>query len=151
MRIGFKVIFGRMMISSFVHAQAPDTLWSQVHGGNFDDNVLSVQQTADGVFIFAGDTRSSGAGVSDAWHYKSLTAIRPRGNHNHNRFSFILKLLPLLEGARCGLVTLKVYDLLGREMKMLVNEVKEVVFIILLLMHLILQVEFNYQLQTGDP
>lgn len=42
-------------------------LWDQVFGGDSLDFASSVQQTADGGYILAGETASSGAGNRDAW------------------------------------------------------------------------------------
>jgi len=42
-----------------------DTLWTHTYGGSNGDFAESVQQTADGGYIVAGDTWSFGAGVDD--------------------------------------------------------------------------------------
>ena len=44
-----------------------DTLWSRAFGGADYDIGHAVEQTADGGYIVAGDTRSFGAGGYDAW------------------------------------------------------------------------------------
>jgi hypothetical protein len=52
-------------------AQAPDTLWIKKYGGNNQDHGSFVQQTSDGGYILAGDTKSWGAGLNDAWLVKT--------------------------------------------------------------------------------
>lgn len=66
-----------VMLPCFLSAQAPPNLvWQRALGGNKDDVARSVQQTPDGGFIVAGNTRSnngdvgSNAGGSDAWVIK---------------------------------------------------------------------------------
>ena len=44
--------------------------WQKTYGGSNDDRADSIQQTADGGYIVAGSTSSSGAGGSDAWILK---------------------------------------------------------------------------------
>ena len=44
-----------------------DTLWTHDYGGSADDCANSVLATADGGFVFAGSTRSFGAGGEDVW------------------------------------------------------------------------------------
>jgi len=44
-----------------------DTLWTRVYGGIFDDIGRSVQQTADGGYIIAGETTSFGGGDGDIY------------------------------------------------------------------------------------
>ena len=52
------------------HGIALGSQWSLPLGGSNDDRANSIQQTADGGFIVAGSTSSSGAGGSDAWILK---------------------------------------------------------------------------------
>ena len=52
-------------------AQAPDSLWAKIYGGNGEDRAFSVQQTLNGGYIVAGYTRSRGAGLSDVWLLKT--------------------------------------------------------------------------------
>ena len=44
--------------------------WQNTYGGYRNDEASSVQQTADGGYIVAGDTNSSGAGYDDFWVFK---------------------------------------------------------------------------------
>ncbi|MBM3331189.1 hypothetical protein FJY68_04965 [candidate division WOR-3 bacterium] len=44
-----------------------DTLWTRTYGGADYDEVYGVDTTADGGFIFTGQTRSFGAGGEDVW------------------------------------------------------------------------------------
>ncbi|MCL0036001.1 hypothetical protein M1N47_01025 [Dehalococcoidia bacterium] len=50
--------------------------WSQTFGGSESEGAYSVQQTADGGFIIAGETYSFGKGRSDFW----LVKTDPEGN-----------------------------------------------------------------------
>jgi len=52
---------GLFLIVFPAFAQPPDSLWSRTYGGSSDDGAYSVQQTADGGYIVAGWTLSSGA------------------------------------------------------------------------------------------
>ena len=48
-----------------------DTLWTNTFGGTGCERSHSVQQTADGGYIMAGDTRSYGSGDYDVWLVKT--------------------------------------------------------------------------------
>jgi len=50
---------------------AGDTLWSRIYGGEDEDAGYSVDQTADGGYIIAGETKSFGAGGYDLWLLKT--------------------------------------------------------------------------------
>ena len=52
----------------------PDTLWTQISGGSSFDSGYSVQQTADGGYIIAGETSSYGAGGYDVYLIKTDAA-----------------------------------------------------------------------------
>ena len=55
--------------------------WSQTFGGSESEGAYSVQQTADGGFIIAGETYSFGKGRSDFW----LVKTDPQGNKKWSR------------------------------------------------------------------
>jgi hypothetical protein len=48
-----------------------DTLWTKTYGGAANDKGKTVQQTRDGGYIIAGQTRSFGSGGQDAWIIKT--------------------------------------------------------------------------------
>lgn len=48
-------------------ANEPPVLWEKAFGGSNDDRAYSVQQTADGGYIIAGDTKSFGTGGNDVY------------------------------------------------------------------------------------
>jgi uncharacterized delta-60 repeat protein len=50
-----------------------DSLWSRTFGGDRNDRCYSVQQTADGGYILAGETSSYGTGDADFWLVKTNT------------------------------------------------------------------------------
>ncbi len=50
---------------------AGDTLWSRIYGGEDEDAGYSVDQTSDGGYIIAGETKSFGAGNYDLWLLKT--------------------------------------------------------------------------------
>jgi uncharacterized delta-60 repeat protein len=57
-------------IASSGGSSAPATGWAKAYGGVNRDIAHSIQQTADGGFIFAGETYSFGAGNADEWVVK---------------------------------------------------------------------------------
>lgn len=56
---------------SLVFAQAPDTLWTKIYGGDSADFAYSIQQTLDGGYVIVGLSRSFGAGSYDVWLLKT--------------------------------------------------------------------------------
>ena len=143
-----------------------DTLWTKTYGGADDDAGYSVRQTDDGGYIIAGSTNSFGAGNYDFWIIKTDSlgnTTYPTKVDNEIRPVSDIQLFqnypnPFNPGTKInyqipqtGFVTLKVYDLLGREVATLVDEEKSVGSY---------EVEFNgveltsgiyfYRLQAGD-
>jgi uncharacterized delta-60 repeat protein len=54
-----------------------NTLWTRTYGGSMGDEAYSVQQIADGGYIVAGLTSSSGAGLSDFYLVKTNSYGEP--------------------------------------------------------------------------
>jgi len=70
----FDKLFLSLMFMLFIYinlfAQAPDTLWTRVYGGEHDDCVYDVIETFDSKYVVVGWTRSFGAGNSDVYLLK---------------------------------------------------------------------------------
>jgi len=64
------VLLGLFCVSTAI-AEPGDTLWTRRYGGTATDLGYSVQQTADGGFVIAGQTDSFGAGYWDVYVLKT--------------------------------------------------------------------------------
>ena len=109
-----------------------DTLWTKTFGGSDVDYAKSIQQTTDGGYVIVGTTHSFGAGSSDVWLIKvapDVTSINEtlqtvindyRLQQNYpNPFNLETVITYKLVGN--AKVSLKIYDIAGREVKTLVN------------------------------
>jgi len=108
-----------------------DTLWTRTYGGSYVDGARSVQRTADGGYIVAGGTESFGAGLVDFYLVKTgpELAVEPPAVSLPTEYALFQNypnpFNPLTtiryDVSRTGPVSLKVFDLLGREMATLVQ------------------------------
>jgi hypothetical protein len=114
-----------------------DSLWSCTFGGDADEECYSAQQTSDGGYVLGGYTKSfSGGSWSDIWLVKTgpELPVEPRANlvpveyalyQNYpNPFNPSTQIA--YELTKAGHVSLIVYDLLGREVGTLVDEVQSI-------------------------
>jgi len=106
-----------------------DTLWTRTHGGSSTDRAYSVQQTADGGYIVAGYTESFGAGDCDFYLVKTgpdpVSADDPvvLQPSSYSLSSYPNPFNPSTTIAfdlpKAGHISLRVFDLLGREVAVL--------------------------------
>ena len=59
------------ILSKILFAQTPDTIWTKIFGGDYNDYGSSVQQTTDSGYIIVGGTESFSAGYNDVWLIKT--------------------------------------------------------------------------------
>ena len=59
------------LVAGVAFAQAPDTLWTRVYGGNGNEAAVAVQQTTDSGYVVVGSTTSFGVGIQDFYLLKT--------------------------------------------------------------------------------
>jgi hypothetical protein len=112
-----------------------DSLWSRAFGGPAFDGAYFVRQTTDSAFVLAGFTESFGTGGRDFWLVKTrrdpVSAAEPFILHPS---SFSLSVFPNPFNPSTAIsydlpmpahVSLRVFDVLGREVAVLVNNLVE--------------------------
>lgn len=68
----FKISFVLLFSSILINAQEPpDTAWTRMYGGSDQEEAYAVEETIDGGFIIAANTKSFGSGLWDAWVIKT--------------------------------------------------------------------------------
>jgi hypothetical protein len=114
---------------------AGDVLWWNSYGGGNDDRGFSVDVTRDGGIVVAGWTWSFGQGSGDVYMLKLLdetfevseNVVHPTGfylaQNYPNPFNSSTRISFTIPFA--GIVTLKVYNLLGQEIATLIKEFKQ--------------------------
>jgi hypothetical protein len=114
-----------------------DSLWTRTYGGSWQEMVYDIEETDDGGFAVAGYTQTYGAGLFDFYlvktnQYGLVSDISESVNNKVDNFElnqnfpnpFNPKTVIGYQLPVGGDVTLKVYDLLGREISTLVDEYK---------------------------
>lgn len=109
-----------------------DTVWTSRMGGPEWDTGQSIQQTDDGGYIVVGSTRSFGAGASGVWLIRLGQELSVHGSGSFVPEGFSLSQpypnpfnpTTTIEFSvpQSGLITLQVYDLLGREIETILHQ-----------------------------
>ena len=115
-----------------------DTLWTTTFGGNDDDRGLSGQQTPDGGYILTGYTASSSSGFSDVWLLRVAPdtvsiaihdgpELYPLSFYLHQNHPNPFNPTPTIryDLPEQAQLTLGIYDLLGKQIKTLVNQTQD--------------------------
>ena len=135
---GYIVVMGTTPVSVWVDAEvirtnaSGDSLWSMRLGGPRHDVFFDIQPTADGGFVFAGYAQPPEPAISDMWLVKTgpeLSATQPlipqdlRFLTNYpNPFNSATQIEFTLPATQR--VSLRLYDVLGREVAVLMNEIQ---------------------------
>lgn len=132
---GYSIAPGSSNIDAMLIRTAADgdSLWSITLGGSGNDQATAIRNTANGGFVLTGFAPSPGGESSDVWLARldeGSTAIGDIPGTAPDRFRLLQNypnpFNPTTNiGFRIsdfGLVKLTIYDLLGREVKILVNE-----------------------------
>jgi hypothetical protein len=111
---------------------AGDTLWTRTFGSSGDDHGYSVQQTMDGGYIIAGRTydyndaflvKTNADGIVTWVLDRKTTPGKLTLEQNYpNPFNPITTIV--YNVAQAGLITLKIFNILGQEVATLVNELQ---------------------------
>ena len=110
-----------------------NVLWDRVFGGPEWDGGYDIQATSDGGYVVAGATNSFGAGSGDAWLVKTgpdpvsaVDQVVPQPS-SYSLSSYPNPFNPSTTIAydlpKSGRISLRVFDLLGREVAVLADEV----------------------------
>ncbi|MBN1632606.1 MAG: T9SS type A sorting domain-containing protein [Ignavibacteria bacterium] len=111
-----------------------DKLWDKIYGGFSQDESQFIQQTSDGGYISVGGTRTYGAGNWDIWLIKIAPDTLLTSVKNEHKFVSDYRLFQSYPNPfnpvttikyqipKSDFVTIKVYDVLGKEVATLVTK-----------------------------
>jgi uncharacterized delta-60 repeat protein len=111
---------------------AGDTLWTRTYGGSSDDYALCIEQTSDSGYVVMGFTESFGAGMADFYLVRMEPDLSPADPIRNSlptayalRANYPNPFNPVTmigyDVGRTGPVSLRIFDLLGREVATLVQ------------------------------